>query len=184
MRRQDGLILLVFVLLGLLAAYHGRVVSFAEEDSPAFCLQREGEITVFLGKGFPDPGVYRFFDGATPRFVIQMAGMAVAAGIPSTDRPRLPLLSGEALEVSWKDNQVVGIKRKFMPAGQRMALGIALHPDRMNETDWQALPGIGPVLAKRIVLERQKNGDFGCLEAVQRVKGVGPGLAARWKTFF
>jgi competence protein ComEA len=184
MRRQDGLILLVFMLLSLLTVYYGRAISFTKKESPAFCLQGEGEITVFLGRGFPDFGVHRFFDGATPRGVIQMAAMPMAAEISSDDFWELPLLSGEALEVFWKDNQVVGIKRNFMPAGQRMALGIALHPDRMSEADWQALPRVGPVLARRIVLDRQKNGDFGSLAAVQRVKGVGSGLVARWKKFF
>jgi len=39
------------------------------------------------------------------------------------------------------------------------------------------LPRIGPVLAARIVNEREANGPFGSLVELQRVSGVGPKLA-------
>ena len=42
-----------------------------------------------------------------------------------------------------------------------------------------SLPGIGPVLAARIVGDRNQNGPFGSLEGLQRVKGIGPAMAER-----
>lgn len=39
------------------------------------------------------------------------------------------------------------------------------------------LPRIGPVLAARIVTDRETNGPFGSLAELQRVSGVGPKLA-------
>jgi competence protein ComEA len=42
-----------------------------------------------------------------------------------------------------------------------------------------ALPGIGPSLARRIVADRVTHGTFGSLEALGRVRGVGPKLLAR-----
>jgi competence protein ComEA len=41
----------------------------------------------------------------------------------------------------------------------------------------EALPRIGPALAKRIVEDRERRGPFGSLEAFQRVRGVGPAMA-------
>jgi len=41
----------------------------------------------------------------------------------------------------------------------------------------EALPRIGPVLARRIVEDRDTNGAFGSLDGFQRVRGVGPALA-------
>jgi competence protein ComEA len=41
----------------------------------------------------------------------------------------------------------------------------------------EGLPRIGPVMAKRIVADRDSLGPFGSLKELQRVKGVGPSLA-------
>ncbi len=43
----------------------------------------------------------------------------------------------------------------------------------------EALPGIGPALAARIVAYRSQHGPFARLEAVQDVSGIGPALYAR-----
>jgi competence protein ComEA len=71
-----------------------------------------------------------------------------------------------------------------MPARQRLALGIPLHPDRMSHADWVALPGIGVQLATRIEADRQKYGDFGRFEALERVKGIGPGKLRALRQYF
>ena len=41
------------------------------------------------------------------------------------------------------------------------------------------LPGVGPVLAGRIVAEREAGGPFRDLDDLRRVKGIGPRLAVR-----
>ncbi|HSA55045.1 MAG TPA: helix-hairpin-helix domain-containing protein [Gemmatimonadaceae bacterium] len=43
----------------------------------------------------------------------------------------------------------------------------------------ERLPWIGPALAERIVANRQRCGPFGSLEALQRVPGIGAGIARR-----
>jgi len=42
----------------------------------------------------------------------------------------------------------------------------------------EGLPRVGPVMARRIVADRDSLGPFGSLEELQRVKGVGPALAS------
>ncbi|HEX2718155.1 MAG TPA: helix-hairpin-helix domain-containing protein [Gemmatimonadaceae bacterium] len=49
--------------------------------------------------------------------------------------------------------------------------------DRANAEELEALPRIGPALAARIVEDRERNGAFGSLEALQRVRGIGPAMA-------
>ena len=47
----------------------------------------------------------------------------------------------------------------------------------VNEADWpewSLLPGIGEMLAKRIVQSRQTDGPFRSHEDLQRVRGIGP----------
>jgi len=50
--------------------------------------------------------------------------------------------------------------------------------DVATQSDIEALPRIGPVLARRIVEDREANGPFGSMEGFVRVSGVGPALAA------
>ena len=41
----------------------------------------------------------------------------------------------------------------------------------------ERLPRIGPALAQRIVADREARGAFGSLDALMRVRGIGPGIA-------
>jgi competence protein ComEA len=54
--------------------------------------------------------------------------------------------------------------------------------DVANQRDIESLPRIGPVLAMRIIADRTANGPFGSIEGFQRVRGVGPSLAASLAT--
>jgi competence protein ComEA len=51
--------------------------------------------------------------------------------------------------------------------------------DVADAASLEALPGIGPALARRIVDDRAQRGAFGSLEALGHVRGVGPRLLAR-----
>jgi predicted flap endonuclease-1-like 5' DNA nuclease len=51
--------------------------------------------------------------------------------------------------------------------------------DRADSAALDALPGIGPALARRIVEERHKCGPYGSLRALERVRGIGPALSKR-----
>lgn len=51
--------------------------------------------------------------------------------------------------------------------------------DRATVEELDALPGIGPALAGRIVADREANGPFGSMAALEEVRGIGPALAAR-----
>ena len=54
-----------------------------------------------------------------------------------------------------------------------------IRPVDLRDADRHALetlPGIGPVLADRIVRDREVRGAFESVDALQRVRGVGPNL--------
>lgn len=45
-----------------------------------------------------------------------------------------------------------------------------------ESTELASLPGIGPVLARRIVEEREVRGPFRSIDDLRRVRGIGPRL--------
>lgn len=51
--------------------------------------------------------------------------------------------------------------------------------NRASAAELDALPGIGPVLARRIIEHRARNGPFRSLEELRAVRGIGPKLLAR-----
>jgi len=60
-----------------------------------------------------------------------------------------------------------------------LAPGAPVDLDRAGAAEVEQLPGIGRIVAARIVANRDSFGPFGSLEELQRVRGVGPGLAER-----
>jgi comEA protein len=50
-----------------------------------------------------------------------------------------------------------------------------------SQEEMLRLPGIGPVLAKRIITYRQANGNFTCVEDLDKVKGFGSKAMERLK---
>lgn len=58
-------------------------------------------------------------------------------------------------------------------------LGLPMDINRAEAKDFQLLPGIGPVLAQRIVAERETQGLYKKTEAMQRVSGIGAATLAR-----
>lgn len=59
--------------------------------------------------------------------------------------------------------------------------GALVNLNRATAEELRALPGIGPVMADRIVAHRKEHGRFGKLEELMEVKGVGTRTFARLK---
>jgi competence protein ComEA len=75
----------------------------------------------------------------------------------------------------------LALRRDATPRSRRDTSSHPVLPvdlDVANEADIERLPRIGPVLAHRIVEDRAANGPFGSIEGFERVRGVGPSLAA------
>ncbi len=97
---------------------------------------------------------------------------------------RLPLSNGSVLHVTKKANNSLAITVGSIPTAQRMILGIPLDIQTMNKNDFDRLPGIGPVLADRIIQYRQNNGGKLKLEDLLSVSGIGEKKYSALKKFF
>ncbi len=67
---------------------------------------------------------------------------------------------------------------KWLPSPER-TVSLSVRVNSAAVQDLVALPGIGPVLADRIVKERQSRGAFLTLRDLARVKGMTPKVLSR-----
>ena len=61
-----------------------------------------------------------------------------------------------------------------MPGSHLLLFGQKINVNLARRRDLEAIPGIGPVLAQRIVLYRQEHGNFQDLSELLGVRGIGP----------
>lgn len=183
MEAPRGTFLLVGCLVLCLGFFSGRRI-FLDEDPPAVVYSAPPTLPVWLGSGFARPGLHQLSDASSRQGVI---GLTVDEAVREwllLELSRQPPRPGERLSLCLGEAGKPALVRDWMPAEQRMALGVSLHPERMSREDWQALPGIGPRLAERIEKDRQKNGDFGDFDVLKRVPGVGTKSLERWRKYF
>ena len=84
-----------------------------------------------------------------------------------------PLRNGAAVNLSGQPDGSLLLTVDHMTVPEKMILGIPLDIGVMSEADFSCLPGIGPVLAGRIVAWRHKNGGVLTVEDLARIDGIG-----------
>ncbi|MBW1953030.1 MAG: helix-hairpin-helix domain-containing protein, partial [Deltaproteobacteria bacterium] len=160
-RSQQGVILLLgIILMGLLLGRSGLVGGEAASSASS------GKIYwVEIGGAVARPGVYDF---PQPPEIQQLWAVGGGPGLP----PALsqPLASGSRIMVA-KDGSYT-LDR--MSGAKLLVLGLAIDLNNANARDLEAIPGIGPVLAARIIQYRETNGPFNQIEELSKVNGIGP----------
>jgi competence protein ComEA len=182
-RKTRLVLLLISALICTVMLFTGRD---ADHDGmpAAFLHYTSGARIVRLKGSVPKPGIYSFPEHVTLGTVINMTAPSLAGNITDIRLLERYLESGEIIEAVARNQQHIEIIIYRMKARERLLLGIPLNPDEMDMADWEAMPGIGPKLAKAIIDDRQKYGDFGSLDSVQRVPGVGGERLNALKMYF
>jgi len=112
------------------------------------------------------PGVYSFPKPPSLGEVWQRAGGRGEA--PDKDRP---IAGGSRVEVG----PAGGYRLTAMSGAQLLTLGLPLDLNRASAEDLDAVPGIGPALAHRIVDYRKAHGPFKKIDDLEeKVLGFGP----------
>jgi len=91
-------------------------------------------------------------------------------------------------KVSLVDSLVRGYATVQSPGSQESSMVSAQQKFQVNINvagveSLQKLPGIGPVMAKRIIAHRQKNGYFKSFKDLLEVKGIGPATLEKIRPF-
>jgi hypothetical protein len=87
--------------------------------------------------------------------------------------------AGRWREALWLESALPALPPPDGRSAQKSSPAFPLAVNRLPADSLTVLPGVGPVLAGRIVAERESGGTFVDADDLQRVKGIGPRLAAR-----
>lgn len=122
------------------------------------------------------PGVYEFREGARIVDAIEAAGGARPGAALEMLNLAAPLADG---------TQVLVVKAGAAPApapgapavpGAAGAPGGLVNVNTASATELEALPGIGEVIAQRIIDHRTANGPFASVEELLEVSGIGEAI--------
>jgi len=136
----------------------------------------EPEIFVDVTGAVNNPGVYTLTGRSRVIDAIKAAGDSAPGADLSTINLARVLNDGEQIYV---DSTVVN------SSGQRVSKKVPSGPININRATLRqldALDGIGPVIAGRIIEYRKKNGSFLTIDDLQKVSGIGAAKFAQIKS--
>ncbi len=148
--------------------------STAEEDEAS--ADAEAQVVVHIVGAVMRPGVYALPAGSRAADAIDAAGGGLGnAALQSLNLARI-LADGEQVYVPTIDEAATGVVSPPAVAGGAsggaQASGL-VDINRASAAELDALPGVGPSTAQKIVDDREANGPFSTPEDLMRVPGIG-----------
>lgn len=128
------------------------------------------EVVVHVVGAVRRPGVYRLPKGARAEDAVAAAGGALGSADLSALNLARAVADGEQLAVPAKGEAPA--PGQEAPGGAKGGGKLDLNRATVEELD--ALPGIGPSTAAKIVQEREANGPYRSVDDLMRVPGIGP----------
>jgi competence protein ComEA len=122
------------------------------------------------------PGLVTLPAGARVADAVAAAGGLLPEADPSSVNLAAPLSDGQQVAVGVPGAVAGGAVPEVIPGAAPAGGLVDLNTAGIAELD--ALPGIGPVLAQRIVDHRTRAGAFGSVAELDEVPGIGPARAA------
>lgn len=120
------------------------------------------------------PGVYELPLGSRAIDAVDAAGGVLPDAVPSAVNLARPVTDGEQVAVPSEDDALT------LPAAGATAQGSSPGPSGpqvdLNSADavaLEALPGVGPATAQKIVADREANGPYASVDDLLRVSGIG-----------
>jgi competence protein ComEA len=171
----------ILLTLKLQSANHGH--GTLQKGAMAF-LNGASQPLVILKGDVLHPGVYIVSDDFSLLSVIKLAEPSVPSQRLISPDHSLKSVIGKKIRVYVGRGNCIEITEENATTCERMLLGQPLQPDLLTEEDWLLLPGIGPVMARRIIADRQINGDYGQFDRLNRVEGIGATTLAKLAPYF
>ena len=151
------------------AAEPAPVVSVSA-GGPAAAAGASGPVVVHVVGAVRHPGVYRLPAGSRTRDAVRRAGGALRRADLTAVNLATRLADGEQVRVPLRA-AAVPIAAGAATQGAPPAV---VHVNSASAEQLDALDGIGPALAQRIVEYRDAHGGFGSIDQLDEVSGIGP----------
>lgn len=133
------------------------------------------ELMVDVAGAVITPGVYSLPLNSRVFQAIKAAG-GLKKGADTSDINQARILKdGEQIYVAATATSAGGVAKKVVRKNGPVMI------NRATVKEFEALDGIGPVLANRIVTYRKINGPFTVIEDLMKVSGIGTGTFAKFK---
>ncbi len=130
-----------------------------------------GRLVVDVVGAVRHPGLYRLHDGDRVFDAVARAGGATADAELAAVNLAAPLVDGTQVVVPARVASTPG-SPAVAPASPAPAAKVSLGSATVDQLD--ALPGIGPVTALKIIDWRTAHGPFRSVDALDEVPGIGP----------
>jgi competence protein ComEA len=173
--RRRALVLAAAALALLAVAGRTLAGAGAAAEQPAAALVAEPatagpKLVVHVAGAVREPGLYRLQEGKRVADAVARAGGAAASADTSAINLAAPLADGMQVVVPARVPAAAGggAAAGGQPAAGRVSLGSA------TAAELDALPGIGPVTAQKIVDYRSAHGGFRSVDDLDAIPGIGP----------
>jgi competence protein ComEA len=149
-------------------------------------------IVVQVKGSVPRPGVYELPPGSRVRDAVQAAGGFLAEAEKDKVNLASPLKDGQELVIpgptqeaadSGEDGNGEYVDEEGEEPPDDESLDLWIDINYASAEELEALPGIGPTLAMRIVEYREQNGPFQAIEDIINVSGIGPATFEKFMNY-
>ena len=165
--QQIGLSILILILLtgwGIKNLISSKASHGSDELEDKVFVQIKGEVKT--------PGVYGFDQSPSLNDLIDMAGGLVGFE-GSSELDKYPCLGqGTTVKIS-SNNEYIKVVMESMPAPYKITLKIPISLNTASQEELDAVPNIGPSLAKKIINYRSIAGPFKTVDEIKCIPTVG-----------
>jgi competence protein ComEA len=176
--RQEKLVLLILSAVAVVAL---ALTFFTNFNAQRKLSEKETVMVVQVDGAVVNPGVYKVKEGTRVFEILQEAGGTTSGADLGGINLAQPVYDGQRISIPSRQKQENPAQSfstnfdQFLPQEARTPAGTKrININTASQEELVSLPGIGEVIAKRIIEYRQSQGPFRRPEDLLKVKGIGP----------
>ena len=165
----------------------------SEQPPSAQAIQQGDKIRVYVCGQVKKPSVMTIASDSTAYDAVQLAGgmteqadanrINLAAKLTDGQQLYVPAKGEEQSSITPDGNLNAPSDNITPPTGSAASGSSIVNVNTASLSELDGLPGVGPVIAQRIIDYRSKNGQFNSAEELLDVKGIGPKKLADMKSY-